>query len=155
MVVSLLDAFSKNYAIGQTGERIVARHIGDPCFGLAPLCHVLIGRNPAAVGCLAVHGRDDAVPVQFQEVRSRRKLTDELLLIGEQFCRRPPRVISSRNTEVENVPECDPGLQLLSRQPEDFTEPPVHDLKSILRIIQTETLRHVIERGVEPQIRSL
>ena len=52
-------------AIGQIGQRVMARHVHDLGFGLPALGDVLIGRHPAAVGSRAVQTRHHPAVAEF------------------------------------------------------------------------------------------
>ena len=44
----LLELLAEQRAVGQVGQRIVLRHVGDLGFRALPLGHVEMGRDPAA-----------------------------------------------------------------------------------------------------------
>ena len=62
---------AEQHAVGQIGERVVARHVHDLRLGPAPLGDVLEGRDPAAVRGRAVrHAGDDAAVAELVIVRA-------------------------------------------------------------------------------------
>ena len=45
-----------------------------------------------------------------------------------------------------------PGRNCDGREAEDFAETPIDDFQPMLAVIEAETLRHIVERGVEKQV---
>ena len=66
----LLHLLAKEHAVGQVGQRIVMRQIGDLRLGLAHLGDVLVGRDPAAVGHRLIGDAKRAAGWQFQNFRA-------------------------------------------------------------------------------------
>ena len=56
---------AKQQAVGQVGERVVARHVRDLLLGAPALGDVLVGRDPAAVGHRMVEHGDGAAVGQL------------------------------------------------------------------------------------------
>ena len=64
----VLEAFAQQHAIGQVGERVVARHVRDLLFGAPTLGDVFVGGEPSAGGERLVHDREDAAVGQVEDV---------------------------------------------------------------------------------------
>jgi hypothetical protein len=68
MAVKLL---AQEHAVGQRGQRIVMRHVGDLLLGLPLLGDVLMDGDPAAVGHRLARDRDEAPVLQPVDERKR------------------------------------------------------------------------------------
>ena len=90
VVHRLMDALAEGIAVGQAGEAVVPRHVGDARLHPALLGHVLEGGDPAAVrhGLLG-HGHDAAVGAFGLEGR-RLVAADILLQFGREIRRQLP-----------------------------------------------------------------
>ena len=56
----VLEMLAHHGAVGQVGERVVARHVRDALFRALPFGDVLVGRQPAAAGDRLVDHREGA-----------------------------------------------------------------------------------------------
>ena len=57
---AFLQLFAEEHTVGQIGQLIVPRQMGDMRLSLLPLGNVLVDRDPAAVGGILVGDRDHA-----------------------------------------------------------------------------------------------
>ncbi len=149
------DLLGEQDAVGQAGQRVMARHEGDARFRAPPLGDVFIGRDPAAIGHRLMNDRNDAAAAQLLLIGAARMLADEFGLLGDQFGRALADIGARRDGELENLAEAHAWRQALGGRLEDFAEAAVDDHQPVRRIEEAETLGHVVERRVEADVRRL
>jgi len=79
------EALGEGGAVGQVGQKVMVRHVGDLLFGVATLGHVLVGRHPTAARHRLMHERDGAAVAQLQYFFIRlavRERSAQLVTIG-------------------------------------------------------------------------
>ena len=74
----VFEALAQHGAIGQVGQRIVARHMHDALLGALALGDVLVGGDPAAAGNRRAHDGEDAAVGRLGDAGGRLALGDVL-----------------------------------------------------------------------------
>ena len=148
----VLDALAEQRPVRQIGEGVVARHEGDAGFGAALLGNVVVGGDPAAVAGGLLRDRDHPSVGQLLEIRSHFAAAQMPLAIFDDLREGAAAVITGGDTEHQHVVIADAGTDELRRQIENLAIAPVDHLQAVVAVEETQTLRHVVERRVEPQI---
>lgn len=138
-------------AVGQVGERVVARHVRDPLLRPLAFGDVVMGGDPAAVGHRMVENRDGAAVRQLDQPRhggagrkrfehSRHVLVD---VDGET---------SGGLAVFEKLAQRATGLHHVAGEAVHPDIALVADHQPPLAVEHQERLRHVVDGGLEPQV---
>ena len=141
----LLDPLAEHGAVGQAGEDVVAGHVGDAGIGLAPLGHVLVGRDHAAPGHGLVRDGEDASVAHLAEARTGGRDLPSLDLENRAL-------LGRGQVERGHVLVGRAERQVFRREVEQLAIAPVDDGEVPLGVEQAQALRHVVEGGVEAQV---
>ena len=143
----LLQFFDQLGAIGQAGQRIVMRHVGDLRLGFLPFGDVLEGRDPAASRHRLVdHAKRAPADVSmtlvagFAFARVRDHAREKPLRVAGKLSRRFPVL-----EQVEQGSALEPG----SRQTHHLGVTLVKQHDAAIRVEHAKPLRHVLKGGVE------
>ncbi len=145
------EEFLEVGAIGQIGERVVARHVGDAPFCLTAIRHVLVGRDPAAVGDRVNADGNRATIGQLGEPRrgfpagDRRKdgFGDLLRLPAEHSNVRPGGKALEQRC-ARDTPRGGTRVHLVVSV--------VADHQAGIFVEHQQRVRHVVDRGVETEV---
>ena len=149
-----LHAFAQHRTVGEVGEDVVARQVGDPRLGLLLRRYVLVDRHPPS----GLHGlmadRVDAAVAQLVYRIVGPRLGDRLqplldIVLGVV------RTASLRHPCLQDGAQLGTGLGQLRRQPVHLAIAFVADHQPLIAVEHAQAVRHVPQRRVEQEVGSL
>ena len=144
-------ALAQQHAVGQVGERVVARHVRDLHFRPAPLGDVFVGRDPAAAGHRQVDHGDGAAVVELDELAGRRARLDgrgEALEVLLGVARKG----SGGGAPFEQLPERETGADVVRAETVHVGVARIADDEAAVAVEHDEPLRHVRNRRIEAHV---
>ena len=138
---------AKQHPIGEIGQGIVARQVGDARLATLPLGDVVVRRHPAAACHRLVGHLDDAPVGEFMNdidclavCQPGAQLVGELLrVVGE---------ISGALLLLEHIDELGTGLGRIGEHPVDTQIAFVAHKEPLILVEHAQALRHVVERRI-------
>ena len=142
---------AEQHAVGQIGQRVVVRHVGDAGFGALALGDVLVGRDPAAVRHRLMRDANRAAVLDLE--RSLPPAPLEQLLLSYCTLRRRFGCTSRRYAAIA-IRSCatSPGLDRIRASRTCSRKRSLQTISRCARVHHAEALRHVVERRTEVPI---
>ena len=85
-------------------------------------------------------------------MRADAAFAEHLCTLRQQLIDGLVRMIVAGDADLQNLLEADARLDPVGRQVEDFQITAVEDFKPVLRVVEAQALRHILERRVEQQV---
>ena len=137
---------AEQHPVGEPGERVVSREIGDALLRAPPIGDVLVRRHPAAVRHRAVPDNDETIIAQPQHAVARlparhhgEPALHEVLSLAD--------VRAAGEPMLQDLLERGAGPGKLGRQAIERDETLVADHQPPLAVEHCKPVRHVLERG--------
>ena len=143
-----LHPFMERGAVGQVGERVVARQMPHSFLAQQPFGDVLERRHEAAVGHRAVRDRQRGAVAQRRDGGAAERLGDELALGRLGGFRVLVDGLRHAHQLAHVHADGEPALRYL----EYFRDALIEDDEPLLGVEHAQSLRHVAQRGVEPLV---
>ena len=141
----LLNALAEGIAIGQVGEPVMARHVGDARLRAPLLGHVLERRHPVALRHRLLSDSNDTLVRAFDLEAGGAMAADVLLeLVGDVG-----RHVTERELRAEAITRADACLRVDVEEALELRV--LHDRQHVA-VEHAQPLRHVVERRVEQRV---
>ena len=148
---ALQHLLAQDRAVGEVGEDIVARQVGDLRLGALLRCDILVDRDPAAVLHGLMADREDPPVTQLVHRIVWLRLGDLLqslldIMLGLV------RTTAQRDARLQNGAQRRAGLGHLRREPVHFAVASVAHHQTLIAVEHAQTVRHVLERRIEQHV---